>query len=360
MTSRARRAIVLGGAVAATAVAGATLTSTTANAAKFAPKRITMVSSEAAAQSVAQYWTPANLKAAKSYTDVVYMKGKFKPGSGKVSKDGGAGSVAPGAPGGSSGGYARNVNLPYTVGKVFFRVNGQRYWCSASSIQSKYRNLVATAGHCVYDTETNRLADRWVFVPAYKDGKAAFGIYVGHTLNLHPDFEVFEDYDRDFAFVNVHSSFVWDRNGKLQRDEKGKPVRVRLGDQVGGQGFAWNQDPKSTVWAFGYPAGKHLDGDQPYSGHTMKSCYGSGKAMPVAAKFNAQEHVGIKCAFTPGASGGPWIKNYNQSKRAGYIVGVNSLAWDTDANGRYDHISSPYFDGQTAAVYNYAANLWTK
>jgi hypothetical protein len=47
--------------------------------------------------------------------------------------------------------------------------------------------------------------DKWVFVPGYYQGKAPWGIYVGKTAYTHYDFEVYEDYDRDYAFVAVYN-----------------------------------------------------------------------------------------------------------------------------------------------------------
>jgi hypothetical protein len=50
---------------------------------------------------------------------------------------------------------------------------------------------------------------------------------------------------------------------------------------------------------------------------------------------------------------------YKSAKRTGYLNGVVSLTLDTDGNGRYDHITTPYFNSDTYAIYKYAANLWT-
>lgn len=81
--------------------------------------------------------------------------------------------------------------------------------------------------------------------------------------------------------------------------------------------------------------------------------------MPESTAYDLQGHVGVKCAFTAGASGGPLLVGYSSAARTGYLAGVNSVAWDTDGNDRYDHISSPYFNGDTYEVYKAAANRWT-
>jgi V8-like Glu-specific endopeptidase len=328
-------------------VVGASL----ATSAGAAPDRTTRtLTSAASAKSVAGVWTASNMKAAKMYTDGGDASGRFKV-SKKASADGGAGLIAP-TGSNRSVGASKNVNLPTSVGRVFFRVDGDLYYCSASAVQSKYRNLVATAGHCVYDTDKNKPVDSFVFVPGYYQGKAPWGIYVGAKVHTHFDFDVYEDYDRDYAFVNVFDGIKY-LGGKKWASSG------RLGDNVGGQGFAWNQPVGKNVFAFGYPTGAHPDGDRPYSGETMKHCYGQTGHAPAIPTYKVEEQIAIKCAFTGGASGGPWLLQYSNSKRAGYLNGVSSIAIDSDDNQRYDRLASPFFDSETAAIYKYAANLWT-
>ncbi|MBF8193162.1 hypothetical protein ITP53_47345 [Nonomuraea sp. K274] len=332
------------------------------------------------AASVASFWLASNgaaLRSATQYTwdskDVrkVVSKGGHSPG-------GRPGTTAPSGESKSTA-TAQNVNIPKTVGKVFFvDAAGDFRWCSAASIQSNYRNLVSTAGHCVYDTDGDKeLLGNWVFVPGYYQGKAPFGIYVGKQAFTHYDFDTYEDYDRDYAFVTVYSGIL--ANGVKQVDRRdyqrfSGPKRSwggryylllskdagRLGDNVGGQGFAWNQPAGRPVRAFGYPAAPHPDGDKAYTGVTPKDCYGRTTAKTVGAPWlKIQEHLGLKCAVTPGYDGGPWLLNYSNSKRLGYVNGTTSTFADQDANDRVDHITSPYFDGETAAVYDAAKNMWT-
>ncbi|WP_230880043.1 hypothetical protein [Planomonospora sp. ID67723] len=58
--------------------------------------------------------------------------------------------------------------------------------------------------------------------------------------------------------------------------------------------------------------------------------------------------------MTGGADGGPWVLKYSNAKRLGYVNGVTSLFHDQDGNERVDYVSSPYFDGDAAGVYNEA------
>ncbi|QFY12563.1 hypothetical protein GBF35_43660 [Nonomuraea phyllanthi] len=492
-----------------------------------------MAASAANAKAIAQFWAENNgaaLRAAKESnvwdkTDVARLQSK-----GGYSSDTKPGSTAPIGEEKKTTAKVQNVNMPKTIGKVFFvNSKGEKRWCSATSIQSKYRNLVATAGHCVYDTATNSdTMSKWVFVPGYYQGKAPWGIYVGKQAFTHYDFDVYEDYDRDYAFVTVYNGvkisgktskvlpseyreainkggigFVkektitqkefeagydkygesgpykskladprvetvakpsnvtsanidkyitdgidgvkltgvevtkatydaapgssWDNGAKFERLSTEVPIskdaydklvadkgdgkflgslRVtkdkngtetawfktqyyvkkwvkstatmkywvedyyivdvsasdagRLGDNVGGQGFAWNQPTGKYVRVFGYPAAPHPDGNKNYTGITPKWCYGkTTKKLQGSAAKKIQEHMALKCAMTEGADGGPWLYKYSNAKRLGYLNGVISTFNDQDGNGRVDYISSPYFDGETNVVYKAAAAAWS-
>jgi hypothetical protein len=339
----------------------------------------TMANSTREAASIVSFWAASNgaaLRAATSYTwDAADVKKVIQKGG--YSPDGSPGLVAPTTTSGS--GRSQNINLPKTVGKVFFvDASGKYRWCTATSVQSNHRNLVATAGHCAYDTVGNSdVMGKWVFVPGYYEGKAPHGIYVGKQAFTHYDFSNYEDWDRDYAFVTVYNGVAFDgvkQVGKKVYDEFTGPKwsrggkhhllaakdAGRLGDNVGAQGLAWNQPSGKPVRAFGYPYAAHPDGDRPYSGVTPKTCYGATTGKKVGASWlKIDEHVGLKCAVTPGYDGGPWLKAYSNAKRLGYVSGVTSTFADQDGNDRIDWITSPYFDGETAEVYNAAKNRWS-
>ena len=509
--------IPAGGAVLASGLLAAGLAGT----AQAAPDWATdpMAANNAAAASVAQYWSASNNAALKKATAYYHdaTPTSWKSGGG-YSPDGKPGVVAPIGQEKVVAAKVKNINLPKNIGKVFWvNAKGEPKWASATSIQSKYRNLVVTAAHNVYDTEgvgdPGNVLDKWVFVPAYYQGKTPYGIYVGKTAWTHYDFDVYEDYDRDYAFVTVYNGVffggskqvtgaeyekfvgpkyvkdawiteaeynalkdkygpngpqftvpeangtdkvahdypgakylsyvevteagyaealkntVFDgkaKNGEAAAPPNGKIVKKlteaeykellakkgsggflgkveevkqgnivvgwqstqyyvnqwykkdavkfgvhsyfielskdagRLGDNVGGQGFAWNQKTGQPVYVFGYPEGPHPDGDKTFTGITPKWCYGktTGKVY-VSAAQKIEEHVGLKCSMTPGADGAAWLIKYNNAKRIGYVNGVTSQFGDQDKNGRYDLSTSAYFDGETADIYKKAANVWS-
>ncbi|MGW6496135.1 trypsin-like serine peptidase [Nonomuraea angiospora] len=488
-----------GGAILATGLLAAGL-ATTAQADDTISSDV-LASQQKAAETL-DFWTKSNnaaLKSAIAFNPDALEVQKISSGGGYTS-DTKPGSTAPIGEEKKAAVKVQNVNLPKTIGKVFFEGrDGKLYWCSGTSIQSQYRNLVATAGHCVYDIAGNdEVVSRWVFVPGYYQGKAPWGVYVGKQAFTHYDFDVYEDFDRDYAFVTVYDGIGGTLNkpkqvnkaeyDAYQGEKFGKDIEIsaadytkckdlnggetpdcwakttefgdvvgpdyaggikvlkevskeqydaapagqvnggkavnattvenvtesqynaytgpgyrikdgkgnytithyylkywvkktttvkyyrteffivvhevksvgRLGDNVGGQGFAWNQAAGSAVRTFGYPYGPHLDGNKPFTGVTPKWCYGktAKKALLIPSK-KVEEQISLKCTVTAGYDGGPWLSKYSNAKRLGYVNGVTSLIADTDGNKRYDTITSAYFDGETNVVYKAAAASWS-
>ncbi|MEQ4726108.1 hypothetical protein [Nonomuraea sp. B19D2] len=493
-----------GGAILATGLLAAGLAST-AQADDTVSADVLAAQDKAA--DVLSFWTASNNQAmskAVAFNPDALEVSKISSGGGYTS-DTKPGSTAPIGEEKKVAAKVQNVNLPKTIGKVFFEGrDGKLYWCSGTSIQSQYRNLVATAAHCVYDIGGNdEVVSRWVFVPGYYQKKAPFGVYVGKQAFTHYDFDIYEDFDRDYAFVtvydgiggvlNAHDKVTYNeykaaaakgeatdiKKTEVSEDEYKKHLNTpdavyydvelgegskvvgpdnagavvdkvevteaayndakklgtgrgqgfvfgdpivenvdeatwksysgpgtksakadqygnytithfytqkwyvpgtatkyyrydyyvvshkvksvgRLGDIVGGQGFAWNQPAGKAIRAFGYPYGPHLDGNKPFTGVTPKWCYGptAKKALLIPSK-KVEEQLSMKCTVTAGFDGGPWLYKYSNAKRLGYVNGVTSLIADVDGNKRYDTITSAYFDGETNVVYQAAAKAWS-
>ncbi|MFF4126100.1 trypsin-like serine peptidase [Microbispora rosea] len=178
---------------------------------------VNLANTNFAAQQVAAFWygqAKANLINATPYTVETTVPTKHVS-TGGASADTKAGVVGSSGDQKAATGTLKNVNLPKTTGKVFFiGADDKPHWCSATSVQGQYKNLVATAGHCVYDTKSNAATlDKWVFIPGYYEGKTPWGIYVGKTAYTHYDYSVYEDGDRDYAFVTVYNGVVPTENG---------------------------------------------------------------------------------------------------------------------------------------------------
>ncbi|MFI7466064.1 trypsin-like serine peptidase [Nonomuraea sp. NPDC049646] len=301
------------------------------------------------AREVAGFWLAddaANLRAATPYTVLATAAGGERLSTGIV-PDGPAIAVQPiGAENPPPGEEFA------TSGKVFFiGSDGRPHWCTGTSVQSKYRNLVATAGHCVFDIEAPMGAlGKWVFVPAYTDGATPYGLYVGKQGITHYDFEDLHDFDRGYAFATVYNGVVLSAPDTLT-------TVARLGDSVGGLGIAANQPLPPAADVLGHPSGLHPDGTGPYTGQSLERSTGPVFAVKPAG-LRADRPVGVDSPFTasPGAA---WVTGYDAGTRAGYLSGLTISVADTDADGRYDTGISPYFDTGLFQVYQDAANRWT-
>lgn len=313
---------------------------------------VPLARTKADVQRVADYWKPERLRKADSYTPAA-------PTSTGAPKSGGSGSVNVSAQritalrkkAGPVRAVTPQKGQASTVGKVFFRLGGKEYWCSAASVAAANRSVVATAAHCAYDARQAKEADSWIFVPdPGADGATPHGIYVGSSISMHQDWAGKNDYDYDYAFVTVHRGFTWVKQGNSY---VAKDVG-RLQDNVGGLGLELGKKPPVTpVHAFGYPAGPQPNGTQPFNGQTMRSCVGATRKA-VAPSLDLDNGVQLSpCNFTKGASGGPWIVGLRNN--LGNLIGVNSLTWNRDAKGEFDAVSSPYFGAVAGDVYRHAA-----
>ncbi|GAA5767827.1 hypothetical protein Aros01_04333 [Streptosporangium roseum] len=303
-----------------------------------------------AAQQVAWFWLAdgaANLKNATPYTVQTAVGGERL--STDIVPDGPPASIPP-----LEGPASPEGEMPTTSGKVFFIGSDlQPHWCTGTAVRSKYRNVVATAGHCLLDTEAPAgPLTKWVFVPGYSEGTAPFGLYVGKQGVAHYDFDDIQDYDRDLAFVNVYRGVVPSSPDVLTNTGM-------LAENVGGQGVAFNQPLAPTVDVFGYPAGPEPDGSRPYTGETLERSTGSASAMKVTG-LPTDRPIGVDSPFTgEGSLGSSWLTQYANDSRTGYLNGITISVSDTDGDNRYDTGVSPYFDGELYTVYQKASNVWT-
>jgi V8-like Glu-specific endopeptidase len=220
-----------------------------------------------------------------------------------------------------------------TTGKVFFTDHKGGNWvCSGSLVNSAARNVVITAGHCVYGTAGGELPagetwhSHWVFAPDYSNGWAPFGYWTARQLWTLTNYINNGDEQDDLGAVI------------LNPNSSGQNAVALLG----GQGIAWNQNSTQYVYDFGYPAAS------PFNGQTLQECDGT-------ASWNGWWWVDMEmlsCNFTGGSSGGPWLMDFNG--QWGYINSVN------DANGYFlfgGQMGGLYFGSNAGALYNAVANI---
>ncbi|MEU2925899.1 hypothetical protein ABZ636_12775 [Streptomyces sp. NPDC007251] len=212
-----------------------------------------------------------------------------------------------------------------TAGKVFFTnpKNGGTYACSGDAVNSGNKSVVATAGHCVVDTDGTAYTN-WVFIPGYDHGNRPFGTFAATSLHWEPQRIGDSDAAWDAAFATVGTV-----NGR------------RLVDTVGGEGIGFDQTPGQYVYSFGY-GGSAAEG----GGEQMNWCAGT----EVFQSGHAGGGIwGIDCVQTGGSSGGPFLARFDTGNGTGMQIGNISI-------GAGDYEYHPYYGKEAAGAYNEAGS----
>jgi hypothetical protein len=290
---------------------------------------------EANRKALAQYWTPARMKAAKPDTELPSVKALVaakkttnlaKP---TTKAQGPSGRIAPVAPKSvpraltkspQAGTFSTYPNYPVghpvarTSGKVFFTSFGLNYVCSATVVNSEGRSEVWTAGHCVSSGQAWNY--NWTFVPNYVDGSAPYGYWT--SAQLWTTSAWFYN-NGDFA-NDVGASVMWRNFG------------LRITDYLGGQGIAWNYPIGYYMYAFGYPQGAPFNGA--YLVNDSGPTYDGGGGTIYMVNY-----------MTGGSSGGAWLNWFDG--QWGYINGHNDFKYNTLPQ----YMFSPYYGNQVAGLY---------
>jgi len=210
-----------------------------------------------------------------------------------------------------------------THGKIFFRVGLDDFVCSGTVISSKGRNIVITAGHCVYSTEQADFVDQLVFVPAY-DGNSVDQTPLG-----------------SWGAAAVFTTSTYVNTGQLSHDIGVVVLENPIEGTTGSRRIAFDLEPAGRQFSiFGYPAKP----TPPYDGKTMIGCRsetvnrdsGQGSPFPIA---------GGPCDMQGGSSGGGWITS------GGYLNSVVSYGYCDDAPSLCGLTFGPYFTDQAKGLY---------
>ncbi len=188
-----------------------------------------------------------------------------------------------------------SVPVPTTAGKLFFTYDGSDYVCSASSINSRSKSLIMTAGHCVHSGPQTGWHRNFAYVPAYYNGRAPYGIWTWQRALTFKGWSDYGSFNYDQAFISVIP-----KNG------------VRLVNRVGGNGLTVGASSlQKSVRVFGWPAERPFTGGIPY--------YCDGRTGRRSGSIDAT----LGCAMNGGASGGPWLIN-RVNENVGYVFAVSS------------------------------------
>lgn len=227
------------------------------------------------------YWTPERMRAAEPLDGPVSPAPADAPVATSASQPPDV-EIDPGA----------DVLYPYRIhGKLFFTIGSQGASCSGTVVTSRLGNLVLTAGHCVVESGGGGVAPVWasnmIFVPAYRNGAAPYGIYPATSVRA-PTRWVFEPLvELDVGAVNLVPG----------------PGGVQIQELLGSRGVAFNRTAGSyrgkQIEIFGYPGepAAFYDGERPIycnaSFQGFESFSGSLLAGP--------------CNMKQGASGGAYM-----------------------------------------------------
>ncbi|MBB4894711.1 V8-like Glu-specific endopeptidase [Streptomyces olivoverticillatus] len=314
-------AAAIAGLLALPLAASQAVASPTAGTSQAAPDT-TLHSGDRQNQALDAYWTPERMRSA-------VPADAPRPTGGPSAKD-----ATPAAHGAAARQLAasqaplahdarlQGLNLTPTVGRVFFTDSkGVPRSCSASSVNNPTKNMVVTAGHCVHGGKGMGWHSKWTYVPAYWNGNAPYGRWSYHYARTFNGWIQKSDFDLDVAILNL-----WDNGG-------------RLVDRVGGNGLGVNYGFKQKVTVWGYPA------DPPYNGSRPYYC------QNLTTWKHSKYQVGVGCTMVGGASGGPWLRNYNTSTGLGDVYAVTSRRTEPPKD-----IWSPYFDNDIGHLYDQMAH----
>ena len=278
--------------------------------------------------SLREYWTPKRMANAVPADRITRQALKNQTAASRTVPEPGkpstlANSVAPSTPDGAAN--QRRIRKSKTIGKVFFKTRkGVDMVCSGAAINSKRKNMVMTAGHCVNGGRGKAWHKRWIFVPGYGPGnKARHGIYPATRLVALKGWIKRSNFNYDVALALV---------------KPGRGTKKRLVRKVGGYGLQTGKRVRRKLTAIGYS-------QLGYKGDKQKKCRRKTHRRP------RTRQIAMRCrVLTPGASGGPWVKGHVRVKKGkrSFVNGVNS---NINRRRNPTRIRSPYFGKDVRRMY---------
>jgi hypothetical protein len=204
-----------------------------------------------------------------------------------------------------------------TIGKLFFQEWDSRtstwvnYVCSASIVGAENKSVLWTAGHCVFETINNNYNRAFQFCPSYTRDGCINGVWTPRLKNTTTLWKNANGCSYTATGIScTEPSFDADFGTLVMRSNSAGRL---IQNVTGAQHLSVNY-PASQVDAvrilYGYPGNK----DQ---GRSLYWCSGSNTHT---SRFHL---VMSPCGAGGGASGGPWMWNFN-AQNLGDVVSVNS------------------------------------
>ena len=209
-----------------------------------------------------------------------------------------------------------------TTGRLVFHnpEDGGDYLCTANVVTSNNRDVIATARHCVMDISTGAWYQNFQFAPDYNNGSTPYGWWTWRSAGVRVD-DTSPGGDNAFVVLATGGN----NNQHIQ-------------DAIGGSGIGFNFALASYAWALGIP------GDKNYA----VWCQGA-----PAWSYNGGVHIPDCLGLNGGASGGPYIVDYNSSDGSAYQTASFFGSWGsgTDGNSYF-----AYYGNAAEEIYNGAQN----
>jgi hypothetical protein len=230
----------------------------------------------------------------------------------------------------------------------------QYFVCSGTVVKNtnrKERSIVVTAGHCLYDTDTDQFATNAMFIPYQEDSTSGgtnavciddpkgcwfFDAAVVHSKYAGSEFPNNHAWDYGFYIVSDHNSY----DGGIQTAQSTKldsvvePLPISFNDIT---------DDGDVVSAFGHTLKN--DPDLTYCSETVDTIRQS----------HHNSYFLPHCMMKGGASGGAWIHTMDILGE-GKIVSVNSWGYPQDP-GMAGPIFATSVGSKAECLYNLAQNL---
>lgn len=214
----------------------------------------------------------------------------------------------------------RTAGFPITVGKVFFVDGGYSYSCSASVVTSDSKDMIFTAGHCIYSITTRAFVTNFAFIPQYENNTRPYGTWVARSLYAMSNWANYLDLNSDVAIVLLYTL-----------------SSQHIQDVVGSQSVGFNYAHSAPVSSFGYPSNYA-------GGQRITSC----SSTKYFSGYSTYTGDALPCSMNQGCSGGPWFDSYNPSTFTGIQTSVNSFTVNATPNVMY----GPYFGSSVQSMYN--------
>nr|WSW67746.1 hypothetical protein OG461_16850 [Streptomyces sp. NBC_00995] len=252
-------------------------------------------------QALRAYWTPERMREA----------------IGSEGGDTAASRTAAAAPAAEA---AADEALSPTVGYLLFNhPDGTPSHCTGTAIDTESQTLVLTAAHCLHEGPDGGWMKNIVFVPAYHNGASGYGLFEAWNIATDSLWSSGSESDPEHDYGMV----ITENNSRGQR----------LGEAVGGQTMV-TEDLVRT----GEPVALIGYSGAPFDGEHQELC--EDLILPVPPPENKWH---TDCPnITGGASGGPWMLDYDPATGSGAIAGLTSQGIPGGT------AISPQFDDRTA------------